>query len=136
MKRILPALAILFSHAATAQVGIPVTKQNWGQSAVVIESQILSEPGYKRISDAQEGPLSSVIYKSTDGTYETLLYFFRRDSLISVTRWLPLPYRNEIAPEANWKPVGLNEWVIDAQNVWIKRVFDGQLIKDVFRRID
>ena len=36
---------------------------------------------------------------------------------------------------AGWESVGTNEWLVPAENIWIRRIYDGQFIRDTMRRI-
>jgi hypothetical protein len=40
-----------------------------------------------------------------------------------------------VAPQPHWKELGRNEWAIYEYNVWLKRYYDGQFIRDDMRRI-
>lgn len=118
-----------------AQEELPATRIMWGKPPEFVETHLLSEPGWKRADTSRGNGFTRVSYQSTDGTHEGLIYTFKNDSLVAVTRLLPLEYKTQVMPQSDWVSIGLNEWTINKENVWIKRYYDGPYIKDVFRRI-
>jgi hypothetical protein len=139
MKRIVLTLLLvetIISYKALAQAGIPVSKEAWGKAPDYVETRLLSAPGFERSNSRQEGDFFFVSYQSTDGAHEVLTYAYKLDSLVGVTRYVPNYYQKDVAPEPSWESIGINEWRILLENVWIKRYYDGRFIKDLFRRIE
>ncbi|WP_426060312.1 hypothetical protein [Hymenobacter sp. B1770] len=125
----------LLCRTSFAQAGLPIRGSDWGKSDEHIKSRLLSEPGFERYRVNDGDGTRIVIYRSVDGMREMLAYSFRNDSLVAVTRSMPLQYARYITPSTSWKQVEINQWLIEGENIWIKRYYNGQFIEDRIHRI-
>lgn len=136
MKSPLLAALLLCALSATAQTNhLPVSNRLWGQSSEEVDAWLLQAPGFKRVSTKRTGNTAMLSYDRTDTRDEALVYHFRNDSLLMVTRIALAKREPECGPWEDWEKVGTNEWTVAASNVWIRRVYDGQFIRDTMRRI-
>jgi hypothetical protein len=126
---------LFYAAAARAQGHLPVSKELWGESSENIEAWILQEPGFMRASDKSTGNTRIVTYDRVQAGTEALGYRFENDSLVQVTRMAFAAREKECGPWPDWEKVGVNEWLVNTENVWIRRVYDGRFIRDTFRKI-
>ena len=132
----LPSAVFLFLFVllpvgpAAAQAGAGAS---WGQSCAYVAARLPATAGFEVVATATAGPVRTLTYGNVHDATLGLVFTFRHDSLVALTRYVLVRNAHRVAPDPDWRPLGPRAWAIAAENTRLTRRVEGVFLRDDMR---
>jgi hypothetical protein len=123
-------LALLRAHPAAAQAGAGAS---WGRSSAYVAARLPAAAGFEQVASTTAGAVRTLSYGNVHDPTVGLVFTFRHDSLVALTRYVLVKNARRVAPDPDWEPLGPGTWALAAENTRLTRRVEGVFLRDDMR---
>ena len=121
---------LLGTGPVAAQAGLAAS---WGQSSAYVAARLPAAAGFEQVASTADGPVRTLTYGNVHDATVGLVFTFRHDSLMALTRYVLARHARRVAPDPDWHPLGSRAWAIAAENTRLTRRVEGLFLRDDMR---